>query len=378
MLAASAKRLRDWTISAALPLWAERGRDAQGGWYEHLHLDGRADVTAVRRHRVQARQIYVYAEADRIGWYKGREIAEQTYKFMIDKGWEVDGKAGFIHRLNADYSIASDLRDFYDHAFYLLGCSSLYRLTGEEEYLNRAEDVLGFIDYNLKAKVGWSEAVPSTLPRRQNPHMHLLEASLYLYEATNNPKHLSYARQVFDLFKTHVFDTKHHIIREFFNEDWSIIDGQEGDVVEPGHGMEWVWLLSQFEKKTGVKTGNYRQALYARALKERGYFLNDEEDVTGTIRRETRRLWVQTEVIKAHLTMTENGTAGSAEMAAAMIDGLFETYLKPDGTWRDQINACGTPIAKTIPVSTFYHIACMAFEAERVSNLQPLAKRQSS
>ena len=105
---------------------------------------------------------------------------------------------------------------------------------------------------------------------------------------------------------------------------------------------------------------------------QRGYFLNDEEDVNGRIRRETRRLWVQTEVIKAHLTMAENGVAGSADMAAAFIDGLFETYLKPDGTWCDQTNACGGEIATTIPVSTFYHIACMAFEAERVSELSRL------
>ena len=67
--------------------------------------------------------------------------------------------------------------------------------------------------------------------------------------------------------------------------------------------------------------------------------------------------------------MAELDVPGASESAAALIAGLFETYLKPDGSWADQLNACGVNIAKTIPVSTFYHIMGMAAEAERVSQL---------
>ena len=133
--------------------------------------------------------------------------------------------------------------------------------------------------------------------------------------------------------------------------------------------MEWIWLLGQFEKATGRNVSKYQSSLYARALYERGHFLNDEEDKSGEIRRETKRLWVQTEVIKAHLAMAEKQISGARDMAAATIDALFPTYLKQNGLWNDQINACGTNIAKTIPVSTFYHVLCMAAESERVSKL---------
>ena len=131
--------------------------------------------------------------------------------------------------------------------------------------------------------------------------------------------------------------------------------------------MEWIWLLGQFEKATGQNTLKFQSSLYARALFERGYFLNDEEDKSGEIRRETKRLWVQTEAIKAHLAMAEKQIPGARDMAAATIDALFPTYLTTDGLWNDQINACGTNVAQTIPVSTFYHILCMATEADRVS-----------
>lgn len=358
----SAQRIRNWVIDQALPLWAERAQHESGRWVEHLNLDGTPDLSADLRWRVLARQIYVYAESARWNWFQGEDIARQTYEHMRARG--------YVQRVRADGTVTERRRDLYDHAFYLLASTSLYRLTKEQRYLTAIEEICVSLDKDFKhPNGGWRETPRGALPRRQNPHMHLLEAFLYLYNETRDPKHLAYAEHIIDLFKAHFFDSKNHIIREFFNEDWSYYSGNQGTTAEPGHAMEWIWLLYRYEFSSGRDTKLWRGALYANALKQRGYFLNDEEDVQGNIRRETRRLWVQTEVIKAHLTMAENDVAGSADMAAAFIDGLFETYLKSDGTWCDQTNACGGQIAKTIPVSTFYHIACMAFEAERVSGL---------
>ena len=95
--------------------------------------------------------------------------------------------------------------------------------------------------------------------------------------------------------------------------------------------------------------------------------MNDEEDKAGRVRRETKRLWAQTEVIKAHLAMAERKIPGAEDMAAATIDALFPTYLSEQGLWQDQINACNANVSKTIPVSTFYHILCMAAEANRIA-----------
>ncbi len=356
----SSARLKAWVIDRALPLWAERGQRGDGSWVEHLHLDGTPDLSAERRWRVLARQIYVYAEATRLGWYGGEDIARRTYEHMR--------KTGYVQRVTSKGQVTERRRDLYDHAFYLLASAALYRLTGEAQYLSAADDILETLDIEFAHENGgWRETPRGLLPRRQNPHMHLLEASLYLFSETRKAKHLSYAKRVYDLFAAHFFDTSHHTIREFFNEDWSLLKGEKGRTAEPGHGMAWVWLLRQFEKQSGVSTRDYQDKLYNRAVAERGWFLNDEEGISGNIRRESKRLWVQTEVIKAHLAMVERGVPGSGDMAAAMIDGLFGAYLKDDGTWCDQINACGAAMATTIPVSTFYHILCMAAEAERVS-----------
>ncbi len=359
-LVKSAERLKQWCIHQALPTWAARAHLPDGSWVEHLDLSGQADRNAERRWRVLARQVYVYAKASSLGWYDGHAIAENTYRKMRD--------IGYVHRVRMDGQITNDTRDLYDHAFYILSASSLHALTQDSKYLADADTLLGWLDDTLAHPLGgWKESdkVNFDAPRRQNPHMHLLEASLFLHSVTGQVKHLRYAQSVFALFENHFFDAG--TISEFFDADWSLASGNHGQTMEPGHAVEWVWLLGQYSKATGTDVRAYQDTLYQRAITQRGWFLNDEETKSGDTRRETKRLWVQTEVIKAHLAMAECGTLGARGMAAATIDALFPLYLTPDGLWQDQLNACDSNIAATIPVSTFYHILCMASEAERIS-----------
>lgn len=356
----SSVALREWCVEQALPIWAARAQRPDKSWVEHLHLDGTADLAAERRWRVLARQVYVYAKASALDWFDGRDIAVSTYEKMKS--------VGYVHRVSPEGQITNAMRDLYDHAFYILAASSLYALTKQQRYLDDAEELLNWIDTDLShPSGGWRETdqVDNAAARRQNPHMHLLEASLFLHGVTKNPRHLVYAQKVFKLFETHFYDAG--TISEFFAADWSLEPGVRGQTAEPGHAVEWVWLLGQYQKATGHDVRHYQSALYSNALRQRSCFLNDEEDKVGDIRRDTKRLWVQTEVIKAHLAMAESHTPGSRDMAAATIEALFPTYLMPDGLWNDQIDASGTNIAKTIPVSTFYHILCMAAESQRIA-----------
>lgn len=362
-LQTSAQRLKKWCVEEALPHWARTAQKSDGSWVEHLKLDGSPDFDAERRWRVLARQIYVYAKAGALDWYDGATVAISTYEKMK--------KTGPVHRVNAQGVITNPMRDLYDHAFYLLAASSLYDLTKLQVYLDDANAILAWINSNLSHPAGgWRETdqVNNGAPRRQNPHMHLLEASLFLHGITQDPAHLEPAKHIFHLFEEHFFDNG--TISEFFEADWTLKSGPKGQTVEPGHAVEWVWLLGQYQKAAHIDVSHYQSALYSKALRGRTYFLNDEEDKSGKIRRETKRLWVQTEVIKAHLAMAEAGTLGARDMAAATIDALFPTYLTADGLWHDQINACGANIAKTIPVSTFYHILCMAVESDLIAALK--------
>jgi len=163
--------------------------------------------------RLRALPYWVYAKASSLGWYDGREIAVSTYTKMK--------AVGYVHRVSAEGDITNPMRDLYDHAFYILAASSLYALTKETRYLEDAEELLHS-------------------PRRQNPHMHLLEASLFLHGVTKEPKHLSYAQKVFALFESHFYDAGR--VSEFFDADWKVESGIKGQTAEPGHAVEWIWL----------------------------------------------------------------------------------------------------------------------------------------
>ena len=361
-LAQSARELRDWTANA-LPFWADRARLPDGSWVEHLHLDGTADRQAERRWRVMARQAVAYAQATLAGWHDGRKVAEESFRVFWEQGWTGDH---VVHRILPDGTVSDGRDDLYDHAFALLACARMHQLTGRPDYLRKADRVLTYIQSQQHSAGGFREGTLKPLPRRQNPHMHLLEASLALFETSGDAAHMHIAHEVMALFEAHFF--RDGLILEFFEGDWSV-DPERGDRVEPGHAMEWVWLLSQYDKAVKADHSRERRALYDRALHKRPLFLFDEELATGETVRETSRLWVQTETVKAHLAMAEHGDAAAAARAAETIDAMLQSSLRPDGTWWDQLNRCGANVAQTIPVSTFYHIVLMAVEAERVAGL---------
>ena len=89
--------LKTLMVEHSLPLWSREGWDpATGGFVERLDIEGRADRSAPRRVRVQARQIYCFAKAAQLGWYpQGRGIAHQGPRISPDESQKPRWQAGF-------------------------------------------------------------------------------------------------------------------------------------------------------------------------------------------------------------------------------------------------------------------------------------------
>ena len=351
-------------MSRSLDLWAERGRDQHGGWYEHLHKDGSPDVKAPRRHRIQARQVYSYALAHEQGWINGLDIAKTSFEFMCLQGWQGEH---FIHRMNADYAVTDGRCDLYDHAFYLLAAASLFKPTGELQYKQWIDKTLAAIDALQNSDGGWNEDEIGTVPRRQNPHMHLFEVHLYLYEATKNPRFLARANISLSLFKDHFYNSQAPGINEFFNPDWSVFAGQSGKSLEPGHAAEWIWLLGWYDRLTGANHKTLRETLFDNLAQQSGPYLIDEACAPHHQPvRKTRRLWVQTEWIKAHITLALDSYTPAEHMLPDLLDHFMKDYLTGEGLWLDQFDQHGKDVAQTIPVSTMYHLVAMIYELKRL------------
>jgi len=368
--------LRTLMTERSLPLWAREGWDSsRGGFVERLGPDGKADQLAPRRVRVQARQIYSFAIAARLGWYpQGRDIAMKGMEYMLAKARSPDGRPGFVHLIDPDGNVLNPLRDAYDHAFVLLAMATLYELSGDASLRGEMDSLVAFLDRELRSSHGgFIEGIPPTLPRRQNPQMHLFEAMIAAFDATHDLSYQNRAGDLFGLFAASLYDARRQALGEYFEEDWSRI---EPVVVEPGHQAEWVWLLRGFERITGCPTGRHRAQLLSSALRYRDEAtgcLIDEGDAEGNIRKSTRRLWPQTEIAKAWIAQAEVGEQGAADKACEALARLHRHYLSHPvpGGWYDQFDRDNRSLVDTIPASSFYHIICAIAEAERV--LVPLA-----
>lgn len=372
---------RAWCVDSALPFWASTGIDARrGGFFEKLNPDGTPIEDAVRRLRVQARQIYVYAHAADAGWLpEGKSIALRGFDYLMDKGHAPDGAPGFVHLLTADGGIESPLRDTYDHMFVVLACAWLARTTGDSQIRGVAESTLSFIDEKLTHRDGsLRESWPDALPRRQNPSMHAFELMLALHETIRWPESLQRAQAIYDRLKSTFIDAQSRRLREYFNADWSPAHGSTGQMSEPGHMAEWAWLLRRFEHISGIGVGRLPHdflALAHESASSNTGLLPDETSLDGLVIRSTSRMWPQTESLKGWLAQLEHGVDGAGERVLAAYQRLKQFYLDgmPNGCWRDQLADDGKTISDHIPASTFYHIFVAAHEMDRV--VRPMTMR---
>ena len=370
---AALKRLALWFRHETLPLWAGRGYDhGRGGFFEALNFNGDPVAEAPRRVRVQARQIYVFASAARLGWNDEAEgLARAGFDVFLARACPEAGARGCVHVLTAAGEIEDARRDLYDQAFALLACAAVWRAFGDARALDLAGRTTAFLDRELAAPGGGClEDDRGTRPRRQNPHMHLFEAFLALAAATGEADWARRAGAVFALFKRRFFDHEEGIVREFFTDDLGGFDAEQGDVIEPGHMMEWVWLLDKYRAGVGADAPEIEAALFANAVRlgrdPQSGFLVDRLRLGESAAGRTRRLWPQTEYLKACLARGRAGDAGAAARAEDIASALFRSYLgqKTPGLWCDQYDGAGQAIARDAPASILYHLFEAAREAE--------------
>ncbi len=362
--------LKSTIIDHSLPLWSRVGwDDTRGGFVERLDQSGRPDLEATRRVRVQARQIYCFAKAAQCGWYpEGRALALRGLDYLLDKAKGRDGRPGFVHTLAADGTKLDGRRDCYDHAFVLLALSNVYALNHDTQVLGEIDELLAFLDGPMRSATGgYLESLPDAAPRRQNPHMHLLEAMIAAFDATGDARFLNRAGELFGLFTSHFYDAPRRVLGEYFENDWTTI---EPVCVEPGHQAEWTWLLKEYQRISGHDTAAYREQLLASTLRyqDASGCLIDEGNADGVITKSTRRCWPQTELAKAWLAQAQHGVAGAEQAARAALRSLHRFYLchPVRGAWYDQFDQNGRSLVDVVPASTFYHIFCAVHEADQV------------
>jgi mannose/cellobiose epimerase-like protein (N-acyl-D-glucosamine 2-epimerase family) len=371
----AAFRLRTWAIEQALPLWASAGFDRRHGRFEErLSLGGERISDVPLRLMVQARQIHSFGLAARRGWYlEARPLIEEAYASMVRDFHRRDGGDGWVFSIDPAGAVVDATRDLYAHAFVLLGIACYVQATGKRDALQLADATIAYIDRHLSAPRGGGyldSSVAGDAIRRQNPHMHMFEGLIALWMASSEARYLKRAEGIFELFRTRFFLADKSILAEYFDADLRPAKGQSGEIFEPGHHYEWIWLLRSFERASAHDAQAYVDALYGHADKH-GYdemgLIVDEMLADGRVLTASHRTWPVTEAIKANVVEASYGRKAASAKAARLVGVLFNQFLKaaPPGGWIDRLNERGNPSTDFMPASTLYHILGAVDELER-------------
>ncbi len=359
-----ASTLKDWLMSQALPYWAAHGCDrGYGGFHEVLDFDGNP-MDVDKRLRTMARQIFSYAKAVEMGWTgEALSVVQHGLTFLNDAPAEPLG--GWGKTFLADSSPHDRTEDLYDHAFVLLALAQCRQvgIAFDATLQSRAFDFVDSLRVTTSdgGFLGYHEDGEQSLPRRSNPHMHLLEAFLAWYRATGESKYLARASEIVGLLQSHFFDRDNMLLGEAFDAGLNFTGG-EVRAFEPGHHFEWARLLHDYAafSNSTVEPEAFRLFANGKALglNPVNHFAHDLVAADGSPDHQSSRCWVQTEYISILSTLSANGKFHLAFEAERMMERLWHHYIAPapDGQWIDVVDWRGRPATNTVPASTFYHL----------------------
>lgn len=353
-----AKLAADWMLHASFPLWAQAGVHPAGGFEERLDLSGQPSHDATSRVRVQARQVFCFALAKRLGWQPERcdALMDRGIDVLAQQCRRADGLYGKQVRLGE--GLVDDRADLYDTSFALLAYASA---AGAERSGAQAlaSDLSSTIDEVLARPgpgAGYQEAVPCLGMRLQNPHMHLFEASLAQYRITGTTDAAARTRAIAAFIEAQFFDPATGTLREVTQLNGS---AHSDDRLEAGHHYEWVWLLHHYAATTGDALPAMARALYKTALAltpENGRIpLAHNRD--GTVQITYGRTWGQTEALRAHIAAYHHGWA-SPRAIIDTFDLLWADHILPApmGAWIDRVDHTGSRLADDITAASGYHL----------------------
>lgn len=378
--------LKSYFLDEILPTWTKSGfDDSCGQFVEHLELDGSPQRSGGVRTRTVARQIYVHAHAAHLGVAPSRSLAmaERAFANLHRVAWVGGKRSGYARAFDRRTEAVTDpVRDLYDNACVLLALSWLLTATGKDLYRHQIDQMVIAIDRTLKdAFGGWAEDSDGTLPRRQNPHMHYLEATLALCENNRTSTHMRAEVKAFALLRSHFLVGPKGPLHEFFGPRWELAEQYGSDRLEPGHMCEWVWLTKRHDTLAHSDHTAICLDLLSTALTigrtDGSLFLVDAVSESRPV-RPSRRLWPQVEMLKAFLALHERlGLGIYLAQADDVASAMLATYMAdaPDGCWHDCLDLADKPTAGTIPASSLYHLWTMV--ADLVQSDRQMAPMRS-
>ena len=362
-----------------IPKWAHAFTlHGDGLFHERLDYQFLPVDTGRQRLLTQCRQLAIYAHHLSVRG-EGRACITKnwiTERFSaITRAFHIPATGGWRFAIGRD--AGDTVYDLYAHAFVLFMCVWVWRATGLEEAQRLGVSTRLFIRERFPAAngLGYEEQLDENLRpisqiRRQDPHMHLLEAALLAYQSWGLAEDAALAHELVALFDSHFMDAETGCVIEDF--DASLTPHPErGHYCEPGHHYEWVWLLWWYE---GLFPGGRNLSPLRRTLLDfaNQYGLDPEYggvfnalSLTGEMQEGDKRIWPVTEALKANAIMlceVEDRDAIKAVLGH-LVRILARGYVHKRGFWTETLNRDLSHQTDIMPGTTPYHLYFGVMEA---------------
>lgn len=351
------EKASSWLLKTAMPLWIEHGRDrAKGGFFDALDMQTARNAAQIKRSRVASRQIYVMCEGSRRSVPGSHQALLEGLDYLITRFRHPAG--GYVTSCDLEGAWVDSCRDLYDMAFVLFALAHAYDVTKDTDLLREAQALVDFIARQLRHPAGgFAEAIPARLPRRQNPHMHFLEASLAALEFTGDDRFRGLCEELADLCIGSFLGPDANCLFEYFDETLSRPEvSDSGVIIEPGHHFEWAWLFSEYGRVLGDQPAVGRplaKFAFRHGLDRDTGMLCGSLIESGGVAQRDCRLWPHAEWLKA--TLVTDAEAGSTGQAWRALERFLATPI--EGMWFEYWDAQARQFRNTpVPATSLYHL----------------------
>ena len=234
---------------SVLPFWLEHGMDKiNGGIYTGLNEDG-SILETDKSVWFQGRALWTFATAyEKIG--KKQEYldaATSLVNFIDEHCFDTDGRMFF--RVTADgRPVIKRLRYFFSETFAIIGYATYARVTGKNEYREKAIKLLDFVE-KIRTTPGIltpkfnQETEPSIGFGGPMILLNVLSEMRQAYPEKSDWIN-AYMKKLLDEVKTYFVRDDMHLVLEQCAPDGTFMkDHFEGRLLNPGHAIEGAWFI---------------------------------------------------------------------------------------------------------------------------------------
>lgn len=293
-----------------IEFWLTHGIDEQyGGVYGTIDRTGNNIDPRTKGLIQEARHLWVFSMAYQHGRRDPavRAAADNLYNFIIDH-FHADNHQ-FHYTVSEDGGTVTDDRNaIYAESFAILALSQYAMTFGNKEAAQEALDCFKSCNdaYHCSEYGGFDERndggiLSGDAVHGTNTHMHMLESTTALYNATHDPYVRQRLEELLNIFVTKIFQPGDFCYTRF-NLDWSSF----GDpVIEYGHDLQVSWLMLEAARALGrpddpaVIDVSVRMSTKAARdgydAANGGYFFSGMPD--GELESKSKDWWVQCEAM---------------------------------------------------------------------------------